>query len=192
MRLSLKTAPTKEPITLDEAKLHLKVDGADDNVLISTLIIAAREIAEKTTKRAFITQVWEMFLDSAPSLIDIPKPPLQSIESIKVLDDAGDSSTIDPGDYLEQTSEVLPGRIRPNIGLGWPLHRGFDSFIVEFKAGYGDDETDIPGSLRREMLALVALWYDKRGFSAGSTIMATAITDEQLQQMFGAYKVYTF
>ena len=184
MRLSLKTAPAKEPITLDEAKNHLKVDGGDDNALITSLIAAAREIAEKTTKRAFITQVWEMFLDSAPALIDIPKPPLQSVESRYVLDDAGDSTTIDAGDYLVQTSENLPGRIRPNIGLGWPSHRGFDSFIVEFTAGYGDDEADVPEPLRREMLALIKLWYDNRG--------VTAIKEDQIQQMFGAFKVLTF
>lgn len=85
MRLKLKTAPAVEPITLDEAKLHLKVDSADDNALITALITTARQLAEKETQRAFITQTWQMYLDSAPVEVDIPKPPLQSVESIKAI-----------------------------------------------------------------------------------------------------------
>jgi len=76
-----------EPITLDEAKLHLKVDSADDNALISALIIAARDLAERETKRVFITQTWHLFRDDSPVEFEIPKPPLQSLKSIRVIKD---------------------------------------------------------------------------------------------------------
>lgn len=85
MRLKLKTAPAKEPTTLDEAKSHLRVDGADDNALIGALITTARQLAERETKRAFITQTWRMYLDKAEGEIEIPKPPLQSVESIRTM-----------------------------------------------------------------------------------------------------------
>lgn len=85
MRLKLTVQPTVEPVSLEEAKLHLRVDSADDNVLISSLIKTARELAEQETHRVFITQTWRMYLDQAPSVIEIPKPPLQSIVSIKAI-----------------------------------------------------------------------------------------------------------
>lgn len=85
MRLKLKTAPTVEPISLDEAKLHLKVDSADDNALITALIVTVRQLAEFETKRALITQTWQMYLDTAPAEFEIPKPPLQSVVSIKAI-----------------------------------------------------------------------------------------------------------
>lgn len=85
MRLHLHTAPLVEPITLDEAKLHLKVDSADDNTLISALIITARELAERETKKAFITQVWHMFRDDSPEWFEVPKPPLQGLEFIRTI-----------------------------------------------------------------------------------------------------------
>lgn len=85
MRLKLITTPAAEPITLDEAKNHLKVDSADDNALISTLIKTARQLTERETKRALITQTWKLYLDESPAEIYIPKPPLQSVESIKTI-----------------------------------------------------------------------------------------------------------
>ena len=85
MRLKLKTAPAVEPVTLTEAKNQLRVDGAEDNALITALITTARQLAERDTKRVFITQTWKMYLDSAPAEIEIPKPPLQSVESIKTI-----------------------------------------------------------------------------------------------------------
>ena len=40
-----------EPITLDEAKAHLRVEFADDDAYISALITAAREYAEAFQNR---------------------------------------------------------------------------------------------------------------------------------------------
>jgi len=85
VHLYLKTAPTVEPITLDEAKLHLKIDGADDNALITALITTARDLAERETHRAFITQTWHLYRDDSPERFSIPKPPLQSLVNIRMI-----------------------------------------------------------------------------------------------------------
>lgn len=162
MRLKLKTAPAVEPITLEEAKLHLKVDSADDNTLITALITTARQLAELETKRAFITQTWEMYLDSAPAEIGIPKPPLQSVESIKVLDQDGNETTVDSSYYDVDKAENSPGRVNLKSGCCWPTHRGFASFIVEFKAGYGDAAADVPEALKQGILQLIGHLYDNR------------------------------
>ena len=163
MRLKLKTAPAVEPVTLEEAKLHLKVDGAEDNTLIVALITTARELAERETKRAFITQTWQMILDVAPHIIEIPKPPLQSAGiSIKVLDSVGEESLVDPDNYMIDASQNSYGRIMPILGSTWPYHRGFASFIVEFKAGYGNAATDVPEALKQAILQLIAHLYENR------------------------------
>lgn len=66
MPIKLIMAPASEPITLDEAKLHLRVDHADDDTLITMLIGAARAAAESICRRAFITQQWCLYLDAFP------------------------------------------------------------------------------------------------------------------------------
>lgn len=58
--------PAAEPITLTEAKQHLRVDHPDDDALIAGLISAARIAAENICRRAFVTQKWELVIDSFP------------------------------------------------------------------------------------------------------------------------------
>src|SRR3989442_14053609 len=66
--LAVVTPPGTEPVTRDEAKLHLRVTGTDDDAYIDGLITAAREYLEKIENRAFITQTLRMQLDSFPDL----------------------------------------------------------------------------------------------------------------------------
>lgn len=66
MPLKLTTAPTVEPVTLAEAKAHLRQDGTDEDALITMLITAARLHAENVCRRAFVTQSWDLYLDSFP------------------------------------------------------------------------------------------------------------------------------
>ena len=98
MSLKLKTAPAIEPVTFEEAKNFIKVDTGDDNTLISSLISAARESIEKETGQVLITQTWQMFLDYASPEIRIPRPPLQSVSSIKAI------STVES--YVDLTSAI--------------------------------------------------------------------------------------
>lgn len=67
MPLILVSGPVAEPISLIEAKEHLRVDVNDDDVLISSLITAAREYAESICRRVFVTQRWKLVLDAFPS-----------------------------------------------------------------------------------------------------------------------------
>ena len=67
MPLNLITPPAVEPVTLADAKAHLKVDTTDDDALITALITAARARAEWHTGRALITQSWTLWLDAWPA-----------------------------------------------------------------------------------------------------------------------------
>ena len=55
MPLQLVTPPAEEPVSLAEARLHLRVDFTDDDALITSLIAAARQAAETLTGRQFVT-----------------------------------------------------------------------------------------------------------------------------------------
>ncbi|CAB4121503.1 Phage conserved hypothetical protein [uncultured Caudovirales phage] len=67
MPSKLLTAPSSEPITLSDAKTHLRVDITEDDALISALIVSAREQAEQICRRALISQQWLVTLDRFPS-----------------------------------------------------------------------------------------------------------------------------
>ena len=92
MGLTLITAPSAEPISVAEAKTSpsLNFSASTHDTDIGMLIEEARVKAETITRRAFITQTWELVLDGFPTGgIVLPMPPLQSVASIKYIDTDG-------------------------------------------------------------------------------------------------------
>jgi hypothetical protein len=75
----LKTAPTTEPLSLIEAKEHLRIDSNQEDGLLQNLIAAARGYCETFQNRSYLTQTLELWLDEFPceDHIDLPRPPVQ-------------------------------------------------------------------------------------------------------------------
>jgi uncharacterized phiE125 gp8 family phage protein len=80
MKATLITAPTIWPVTVQETKEHLYVDGNDHDVVIDGVIKAATRQMENWTRRAIMTQTWEYYLDAFPGddYIVLPFGNLQS------------------------------------------------------------------------------------------------------------------
>lgn len=137
MSLVITTAPAEEPVTLTEAKAHLRQDASDDDTLITSLITAARMYVEEYTGRALVTQEWALGLDAFPDAFDVPMPNLQSVESVKYLDSDGTLQTLDSAKYRVDTA-TAPGRITTAYGESWPTARAVTGAVtVAFTAGYG-------------------------------------------------------
>jgi len=175
MRLSLVTAPTTEPVTLDEAKAHLRVDGTAEDALITALIQAAREHVESQTGRALITQTWDGTLDSFPArgAIVLPKPPLVSVTSVKHIDAAGAEQTMNPSDYsVEKPAgpHAQEGRILLGYGKSWPSTRCQSNAVtIRFEAGYGAADK-VPAALKAAMLLAIGDLYQNRERQALSSM----------------------
>jgi uncharacterized phiE125 gp8 family phage protein len=148
-------------ITLDEAKAYLRVDGADDNALITALISVAEDCVEKETRRTLLTQTMELIYDDVGASIEIVKSPLQEVSKIEVIDDAGVKTTVDAAFYDVDVSGIR-GRVQLRSGCSWPDHRGFASFIITVKAGYGL-AADVPAALKQAALIALAILYEDRG-----------------------------
>ena len=165
MARTVVTPPAVEPVSLVEAKLHLRVDISDDDNLITALIETAREMVEGIGRRAMITQVWNYILDEFPSSDEIvlPMPPLQSVASIKYKDTAGDESTFSSDDYIVNT-DTEPGKVVLAYGASWPSTSLYPTgaITVQFTAGFGDASTDVPEKYRQAMLLLIGHWYENR------------------------------
>lgn len=155
------TAPATEPVTLAEAKMHCRVDGTDEDALISALIIMAREQAEFKTGRSLITQTWELVLDAFPSRFTLRNAPIQSITSVKYLDSTGVEQTLSSGDYLlDKDSE--PGHVSLAYGKNWPVVYPVSNAVrVRFVAGYGN-ASNVPQSIKSWMLLTIGSLYAQR------------------------------
>ena len=175
------TAPTEEPITLSDAKLHMRVDFDIDDPLIESYITASRQWAELGfTRRAFITQTWDFYLDAFPagSIIEVPYPPLQSITEIVYTDDNGTATTLPTANYMVDTISE-PGRISLAANVNcWPTVtlQPVNGVRIRFVAGYGS-ANDVPRQIRNALLLLVADLYEHRENSViGSGINITDVS----------------
>jgi len=183
-------APSTYPVTLAEAKLHCRVDSdltADDS-LLSGLIAAATEMAQRHTQRQFVTAQLVMTFDRFPgrifdhfrgsieavnregydwgnfvdrSSIRLSRPPVQSVQSIVYLDQSGTLVTLPTSVYeLDNTRE--PARVGLKPSQFWPsTARSLSAVKVNYTAGYGA-ATAVPQAIKQAILLLVGSWYENR------------------------------
>jgi uncharacterized phiE125 gp8 family phage protein len=172
-RLKLYTAPTEEPVTTAEAKLHLRVSHSDEDTHIARLVAAARRRCETETRRALVTQTWDLTLQDWPcdDRIILPLPPAQSITSITYVDSDGVTQTIASSVY--KLSAGTPGIISLKDDQSWPsgLRDEADPITVRFVAGYGAAST-VPESLKAGILMLVGTLYENREYVTLGTVAA--------------------
>jgi uncharacterized phiE125 gp8 family phage protein len=178
MPLQLITPAGEEPVSLAEAKLHLRVDFTDDDLLIASLISAARQAAEMLTGRQFVTARWKLILDSfpGPSLMGVPtgltfslpahaillpKCPVQSVFAIRYLDMAGTTQTMPRADYTVDTA-CEPARVTPVFGSAWPVSLPqIGAVTLVFAAGYGD-AASVPAGIKSWIKLRVGSLYAHR------------------------------
>jgi uncharacterized phiE125 gp8 family phage protein len=149
---------------------------------ITTSLVGARAWAESFTNRQFITATWELWLDYFPKWeIKIPKAPLQSVVSVKYIDDSGVQQTLVEGtDYLVDAPagpEAQRGGITPCYGTIWPVtRRQENAVVVRFKAGYGDTAATVPPGIRRAILVVAAELYQRREEAFEGRYFAPSVT----------------
>lgn len=161
MTYKLITPPSEEPLTLDEAKAHLRVESTDDDALITALIVAAREQAESITARALCTQTWELVLDAFPEACVLRHSPVQSVTSVDYLDTDGASQSLTLTDTLLD-SESTPGYLVPAYGKAWPATWCVPNAVrVRYVSGYGA-AADVPQSIKAWMLLCIGTLYAQR------------------------------
>lgn len=186
--------PSVEPVTLEEAKTHLRVDTTADDAYITALITAARQITEERTSRALITQTWDQIIDDFPmgSTIRLLKPNLQSVMDMYYTDSSEQEHTVDPSIYDVDTNSV-PGRIFLGFAKIWPvvILRPAAAVRVRFTAGYGDTADKVPQALKNAMLYLIGNWYDNRSIYEGKYRYAVK-TPETFDALIAPYKVWRF
>ncbi len=211
-RLTVKTPPTVEPITLAEAKQHLRVTFTDEDAAIQGYIRAARRNLERVYNRAFITQslvlgldlfarsswlseplwgwqpaVWAAGLSVWWSALEL-RPPVQSITSVTYLDPSGVTQTLASSEYsFDPGAEATPGRIYPALNKTWPAVALVPNAIqIEYVAGFTKPEL-VPDDWKSAVKLYVGHLYENREQVVVDARVAAIELPMGVQMLMGAY-----
>ena len=162
MSLVRVVAPALEPVTLGQAKAQLRVFHDEDDALIERLIVMARDHAESVTRLSIMPQTWELSLDYWwRQTLELPRFPLQSVESISYVDEEGATQTLDPALYT-----VYPAYRRlawnPNAEIPKLQEGTLQRVTVRYVLGWASRE-DLPAALVQAMLVNLTMYYNNRG-----------------------------
>jgi uncharacterized phiE125 gp8 family phage protein len=200
MRTTVKvtTPPDGEPTTVELVKLHCRIDSNADDDLLTGYLTTARTVAEDYLSRALLTQtiLWTVRPSSMlhtdqsrlRGTLELPRAPVQSIESVVTLDEWGNETTISPAplplvppaailgyvaDLALEPATLLIGRETVLSG-GYPLHATRLQHVqVSMVVGY-DSTTDVPMTTVQAVMMITAYFYEHRG-DTGETMPEAAM-----------------
>lgn len=157
--VSNESGPIIEPVTLQEVKDYLRLDGYTDvnestsdelsefdfdDTLIEQMITACRELMEQKSGLSLVPHTWEAVITNLCGMIELPYGPVISITSL----------------FDSQTSEITSDRYKI-IGNKWKYlaYPCYSNMIITYEAGY----EVLPKAIKLDLLRLVAYMYENRG-----------------------------
>lgn len=204
--IALITPPTNEPVTLSELKSWMRLDGTSEDVLLTQLIVAARQEAEKYLRSALVSQTLELTVDltgglndslgdgwydlavtelygALPDVIPLPYAPIQSITSVTTYDNDNVGTVYSSDNY---TLDEAGSRLVLNYGQIWPSNmRQSAACVIRYVAGYGT-VSEVPQAIKIAIMNYALNCYEQRGI-CDNTIDPLA----GLQASLAPYRNYT-
>jgi uncharacterized phiE125 gp8 family phage protein len=216
MPLQLFREATAEPLSLAEAKRHLRETTSAQDQLIWTLLAAVRQYAQTKAQCQIMAARWKYVLDAFPAgglddaapvrpyglppmAIVLPIGPVLQIASVQYTDMSGALQTLIAGtDYVVDASSD-PTRITPPFGKIWPIPLPqIGAVSVTFDAGYAaslvadatNDNVSIPGWKTLAVNDTVRLSNRDRSADGDGAMPAglSAYTDYYVQSIVSADK----
>lgn len=156
-------APEEKPVSIAEAKLHLRVDHSEDDTLIDGFIAAATEHLDGWAGilgRVLVTQTWTQKFGGFCSKLRLPLGPVSTVATITYFDSENSMQTLPDTDYSVLTN-AAGTYVIPAIGVSWPAtFARADAVTATYVAGASI--ADVPAPIRTAILLMVANWYENR------------------------------
>jgi uncharacterized phiE125 gp8 family phage protein len=183
--------PQTEPVTVAEIQTHAIITGED--TYLGTLITTARRQVERYLKRALITQTWKVLYDCWRYELQIPFPPLVSVQSVKYYNTEGTLITPTFSTLFWTVTSEDPGRLIKKFDVTLPeLQEGRpDAIEISFTAGYGA-AADVPTEIKHAIKLWVTDLYEHRGTVAIGRGMVVGKIPSYVIDLIHDYRIYQF
>lgn len=172
MGLKVITPPTVEPVSVEEIKDHLRIINDEEYSYLEGLIQAAREYCEAHSNRSYVQQTLVKTFDEWPEFpVELPRPPLMSVEKIEYKDSEGTLTEWSASNYAVDEYSFMPkvyladDYSMPNDTL-YPTN----AIQITYKAGYEPDDSgdttdytaNVPARFKHAIKLLCGEWYSNR------------------------------
>lgn len=168
-------------LSLDAAKLHLRVDSSAEDSLITDAVAAAQGFIEDTTvlvltRRTVVETPSRLF-----GAVELRSWPIASVDSISYLDRSGATQEITTGGWYANFA-TRPVRLSPLVGARWPLTASLAGAIsISITAGFATP-ADVPPAVMQAVKLLTSHFYTNRnavevGARAVSVEVQLAVAD---------------
>ncbi len=162
--LTRTVAPAVDPVSLVEAKAHMRVVSTMDDDSIRMYLGAAVDLLDGPTGllgRAICTQTWAWVTPAFDSQMRLPIGQASAIVSVQYLDTAGAAQTLSSANYYLAHDALGPYLKNTPTG-SWPsLIDRDDAVTITFTAGFGDAAA-VPRNLKAGIMMLASHLYENR------------------------------
>jgi uncharacterized phiE125 gp8 family phage protein len=173
------TAPSLEPVSLDELMAHGRIIETNEGTLLESYITAARVHCENKVGQQFVAATWRKEIDRFPCVtrlnphqaIWLDRPPLQSVTSLTYIATDGSSTVMPSSDYVVST-DSMPGYIRPKYNGSWPTAQFVPNAVsIVYIAGYGTTSSTasvaaVPVPAKTAIKVAAQYYYQERDTNA--------------------------
>lgn len=191
-------AATSKPVTLEDLKLHCRVDVADEDASLGTYLDAATEYVTDRTSLVLAPVSYQIDRDDWCSSLQVLVSPVREIASVKYLDVNASLVTVDPSLYRwERTDrgaivEFLSSFIRPVLADDRD-----DAVQIAFQAGFDDPNATgsgdepaliLPVRVKQVILLIAAHWFANREAVSADNLSTIPLAAESLLAQLRVYR----
>jgi uncharacterized phiE125 gp8 family phage protein len=169
-----------EPVSLAEAKAHLRIlDDSDEDALILALITAAREWVENFTGRVLVQREFTDSFSCFGWYLELNQRPVVGTPVVAYVD--SDSAPQEIASVVTSGTRY-PYRIYPAASESWPSIASNTTITATYIAGYPEGE--VPQSLVQAMLLLIGHWHSQREAVSSQNLSEAPLAVVALCQSF--------
>jgi uncharacterized phiE125 gp8 family phage protein len=180
--------PASLPVSLDDAKQHLRVLNNEQDTYIAELVQKAGEYVESAAKRTLVNRSLRLVVESFGSGVELLHPPVVAVTEVKYLDPAGAEITLPETEW--RLAQGFVPKLVPAVGKSFPTTaKEQDAVRVTYTAGFGDNAEAVPLQLRQAVLLLVHHWFVNREAVMIGGNMSPQKVPMAVEDIIGHYRI---